>query len=182
MTRTRTAALLALPDLAFVADGGELVREIERYLATQPKPQPTRYAVPTVCPHGQAPVTWDLGMTRPQPTAMDRLRRRPPAPTPIDTATHLRLLSRYLTVHGWCQGLLWDESGRRCLLGAQLAVLAAGYGTQATAMDARRHLMEQFTAQDPTVRTVDQWNDHPGRTAAQVHRALDIAAARAARH
>ncbi|PBC76161.1 hypothetical protein BX265_0864 [Streptomyces sp. TLI_235] len=177
MPATRTAALLGLPDLAFVAEGGALVREIEAYLATQPAA--LRSAVPAVCVHGQAPIAWDLGMTRPQPTALDRLRRRPPAPTPIDTATHLRLLSRYLTVHGWCQGRLWDEQGRHCLLGAQLGVLAAGYGTEATAMRARRFLMEQFTAQDPTVRSVDRWNDTEGRTAAQVHRALDIAAARA---
>ncbi|GAA5014464.1 DUF6197 family protein [Kitasatospora paranensis] len=177
MPANRLAALLTMPDLAFIADGGALVREIEAYLATQP--HTTRVPVPETCAYGQAPVTWDLGLTRPQPTALDRLRRRPPAPTPIDTATHLRLLSRYLTVHGWCQGRLWDEQGRRCLLGAQLAVLAAGYGTEATAMRARRFLMEQFTAQDPTVRSVDRWNDAEGRTPAQVHRALDIAAARA---
>ncbi|RAJ42813.1 hypothetical protein K353_02490 [Kitasatospora sp. SolWspMP-SS2h] len=173
---TRTPARLALPDLAFVADGAELVREIERYLAAQP--HAARIPVPVVSTLGQAPIAWDLGMTRPQPTLTDRLMRRPAAPTPIDTATHLRLLSRYLTVHGWCQGALWDESGRRCILGAQLAVLEAGYGTGDTVMRARRHLMEHFVAQDPAIRSVDQWNDHPGRTAAQVHRALDIAAAR----
>ncbi|MGW4897138.1 DUF6197 family protein [Kitasatospora sp. NPDC004240] len=168
-----------LPDLAFVADGGELVREIERYLAALPTP--ARIAVPAICALGQAPVAWDLGMTRPRPTLLDRARRRTPAPVPIDTATHLRLVSRYLTVHGWTQGRLFDETGRACILGAQLAVLAAGYGTQATAMNARCHLMEQFTAQDRTVRSVDQWNDAPTRTCAQVHRQLDIAHSRATR-
>jgi len=177
MPATRTAALLTMPNLAFIADGSDLVREIERYLATQPPA--TRHPAPQVCTHGQAPIAWDLGMTRPQPGLIDRLRNRPPAPLPIDTATHLRLVSRYLTVHGWCQGLLWDAHGRRCLLGAQLAVLQAGYGTEATAMRARRILMEQFTSQDPAVRSVDQWNDADGRTPAQVHRQLDIAAARA---
>lgn len=174
---TRTASLLGLPDLSFVADGGALVREIERYLATQPTP--ARYPIPVICALGQAPVTWDLGMTRPLPTLIDRLRHRTPAPTPIDTATHLRLVSRYLTVHGWCQGLLWDQQGRRCLLGAQLAVLQAGYGTEATVMRARNYLMEQFTSQERGIRTVDQWNDAPGRTPAEVHRQLAIAAARA---
>ncbi|MFJ4091215.1 hypothetical protein ACIPYS_06485 [Kitasatospora sp. NPDC089913] len=170
-----------LPDLAFVADGGALVREIEHYLATLPAPA-RPITAPLICPLGQAPVAWDLGMPRPRTTLLDRARRRTPAPVPIDTATHLRLLSRYLTVHGWCQGALWDERGRRCLLGAQLAVLAAGYGTPATAMDARRHLMEQFTRQERSVRSVDQWNDAPGRTAAEVHRQLDIAQSRATHH
>ncbi|MEU8511614.1 hypothetical protein AB0C76_08515 [Kitasatospora sp. NPDC048722] len=177
MTITLTG-LSGLPDLAFVADGGELVREIERYLATLPAPA-ARITVPAICTLGQAPVTWDLGMTRPRPTLLDRARRRAPAPLPIDTATHLHLISRYLTVHGWTQGRLFDETGRACILGAQLAVLAAGYGTQATAMDARRRLMEQFTTHDRSVRSVDQWNDAPGRTATQVHRQLDIAATRA---
>ncbi|GGQ66215.1 DUF6197 family protein [Kitasatospora griseola] len=177
MPATRTAALLGLPDLAFVADGAELVREIERYLATQPRAR--LIPAPAISTLGQAPITWDLGMTRPQPTLTDRLLRRPAAPVPIDTATHLRLLSRYLTVHGWCQGALWDAAGRRCILGAQLAVLEAGYGTPDTVMRARRQLMEHFVAQDPAIRSVDQWNDQPGRTATQVHRALDIAAARA---
>ncbi len=175
---TNLTQLLAMPDLAFVADGGALVREIEHYLATLPAPA-RPIAVPLICALGQAPVTWDLGMPRPHATLLDRARRRAPEPVPIDTATHLRLLSRYLTVHGWCQGRLWDERGRRCLLGAQLAVLAAGYGTPATAMDARRHLMEQFTRHDRSVRSVDQWNDAPGRTAAEVHRQLDIAQSRA---
>ncbi|MEU3492200.1 hypothetical protein ABZ747_01735 [Kitasatospora cineracea] len=172
----RTAALPGLPDLAFVADGAELVREIERYLAAQPRT--LLVPAPTINALGQAPITWDLGMTRPRPTLTDRILRRPAAPVPIDTATHLRLLSRYLTVHGWCQGALWDAAGRRCILGAQLAVLEAGYGTADTVMRARRQLMEHFTAQDSAIRSVDQWNDHPDRTAAQVHRALDITAAR----
>ncbi|WP_051970650.1 DUF6197 family protein [Kitasatospora azatica] len=177
MTATRTAALLGLPDLSFVADGGQLVREIEKYLAAQPSSP--RYPVPVICALGQAPVQWDLGMTRPQPTALDRLRKRAPAPVPIDAATHLRLVSRYLTVHGWCQGLLWDPQGRRCILGAQLAVVQAGYGTEATAMRARACLMEQFRRLQPGARSVDEWNDADGRTAAEVHRQLDIAAARA---
>ena len=174
---------LALPDLTFVADGGQLVREIEHYLATHtPAPAPTPTRVALVCAHGQAPVAWDRGMARPVPTLLDRLRHRPPAPVAIDTATHLLLVSRYLTAHGWCQNAMWDAQGRRCILGAQLAVLQAGYGTPGTVQRARTLLMEQFTTQDPDLRTVDQWNDTPGRTAAQVHRQLDIAASRAHQH
>ena len=176
-------ATLALPDLTFVADGGQLVREIEHYLATHtPAPALTRAPAVLVCAHGQAPIAWDRGMARPVPTLLDRLRHRPPAPVAIDTATHLLLVSRYLTAYGWCQNAMWDAHGRRCILGAQLAVLQAGYGTATTVQRARTLLMEQFTATDPTLRTVDQWNDTPGRTAAQVHRQLDIAASRAHQH
>jgi hypothetical protein len=171
----RAVAQADLPDLGFVADGGELVRAIEHYLATQPH----TLTAPPVCHYGQTVPAWDQGMTRPAPTLMDRWRHREPAPVPIDTATHLRLVSRYLTTHGWCQDRMWDDQGRRCLLGAQLAVLQAGYGTPATVQRARTLLLEQFLTQLPAICTVDQWNDHPGRTAAQVHRQLDIAAARA---
>ncbi|MEY9870695.1 hypothetical protein ABH931_000149 [Streptacidiphilus sp. MAP12-33] len=162
----------ALPDLAFVADGGALVREIETYLAAHPTrtlPAPRRG---TAAP-------WDLGVpARPAPNWLDRIRHRAPAPVPIDTATHLRLLSRYITAHGWTQGRLWDDTGAVCLLGAQLMVLAAGYGTPATASRARVLLMEQFVAQGP-FRSVDEWNDQRGRTVAEVHAQLDRAATRA---
>jgi hypothetical protein len=121
---------------------------------------------------------WDLGMVRPVPNWLDRLRHRAPAPTPTDTATHLRLVARYITAHGWTQGRLWDERGAVCLLGAQLMVLRAGYGTPATASRARVLLMEQFVAQGP-FRSVDDWNDRPGCRLVDVHRQLDIAAARA---
>jgi hypothetical protein len=137
---------------------------------TIPLPPPNRY--------GTVAAAWDLGMVRPVPTWLDRVRHRPPAPTPIDTATHLRLVSRYITAHGWTQGRLWDDAGAVCLLGAQLMVLRAGYGTPATASRARVLLMEQFVSQGP-YRSVDQWNDEPGRRAADVHRQIDIAAARA---
>jgi hypothetical protein len=160
-----------LPDLAFVADGGALVREIETYLAAHPT-----LALPA--PRGAA-VPWDAGMpARPVPNWLDRIRHRPPAPVPIDTATHLRLVSRYIAAHGWTQGRLWDDSGAVCLLGAQLMVLAAGYGAPAAASRARVLLMEQFVAQGP-YRSVDDWNDQRGRTLAEVHAQLDRAAARA---
>ncbi|MEY9845773.1 hypothetical protein ABH940_002851 [Streptacidiphilus sp. BW17] len=168
----------ALPDLAFVADGSALVAEIEAYMASLPLPARTLPAPPPPNPHGSVTAPWDLGMVRPAPTWLDRIRHRAPAPVPIDTATHLRLVSRYLTAHGWTQGRLWDEQGAVCLLGAQLMVLAAGYGTPDIAYRARVLLMEQFTAQGAYA-SVDRWNDAPGRRLVEVHRQLDIAAARA---
>jgi hypothetical protein len=167
----------ALPDLAFVADGSALVAEIEAYTASLPLPART-LTPPPANRYGTVAAAWDLGMIRPAPTLLDRVRHRTPAPTPIDTATHLRLVSRYLTAHGWTQGRLWNETGAVCLLGAQLMVLRAGYGTPATASRARVLLMEQFVSHG-AYRSVDQWNDEPGRRAVDVHRQLDIAAARA---
>jgi hypothetical protein len=167
----------ALPDLAFVADGSALVAEIDAYMASLPLSART-FTAPPANRYGTVAAAWDLGLVRPVPTWLDRIRHRRPAPTPIDTATHLRLVSRYITTHGWCQRRLWDDTGAVCLLGAQLMVLRAGYGTPATASRARVLLMEQFTAQG-AYRSVDQWNDEPGRRPAEVHRQLDIAAARA---
>jgi hypothetical protein len=175
----RQPLALQLPDLDFVADGGVLVEQIEAYLASLPAPART-VAMPAISVHGSVDAPWDWGMTRPQPTRTDRLRGRRPAPVPIDTAAHLRLLTRYLTVHGWCQGALWDSRGQVCLLGGQLAVLRAGYGTEATVVRARTLLLEQFVGQGE-YRTVDDWNDAPGRTRHQVFRLLDRAGQRAAR-
>lgn len=174
MTRT---LLQAMPDLKFVADGGVLVGEIEAYLASLP-PAARSIPVPLISKYGSVAAAWDLGMTRPVPNWLDRVRHRPPAPTPIDTATHLRLVARYITSHGWCQKRLWNPDGAVCMLGAQLMVLRAGYGTAATASRARVLLMEQFVAQG-TYRSVDEWNDEPGRRLVDVHRQLDLAAARA---
>jgi hypothetical protein len=170
-------ALIELPALV-VADGGLLVREIEAYLRSLPTP-PRGLQVPPVCAFGQTVMAWDTDLpARPGRTLADRLHRRPAPPVPLTVAGHLRLVSRYLATYGWCQNAMWDAQGRRCLLGAQVAVLAAGYGTPDTVMRARTALMEQFIGQDPEIRTVDQWNDADGRTAAQVHRQLDIAASR----
>ncbi|WP_042383082.1 DUF6197 family protein [Streptacidiphilus melanogenes] len=176
-TRTARPLPLLLPDLSFVADGGTLVREVEAYLASLPAPART-FPVPPPNPYGTVAAAWDLGMVRPVPNWLDRIRHRTPAPTPTDTATHLRLVARYITAHGWTQGRLWDANGAVCLLGAQLMVLRAGYGTPDTASRARVLLMEQFVAQG-AFRSVDDWNDRSGRRLVEVHRQLDIAAARA---
>ena len=177
-TRNTARALpLLLPDLSFVADGSALVREVEAYLATLPSTVRTLPA-PVINPYGTVAAPWDLGMARPVPTWLDRIRHRQPAPVPIDTATHLRLVARYITAHGWCQRRLWDDTGAVCLLGGQLMVLRAGYGTPETAYRARVLLMEQFVSLG-SFRSVDEWNDQPGRRLVEVHRQLDIAAARA---
>ncbi|WP_455583858.1 DUF6197 family protein [Kitasatospora cineracea] len=78
--------------------------------------------------------------------------------------------------HGWTQGRLWTCDGAVCILGAQLRVLAAGYGTAHTAIRARQRLGNAL-GRAGTPMPVDQWNDQPGRTATDVHHLLRTAAA-----
>lgn len=174
---SRTPLNSALPDLTYVADGGVLVAEVEAYLRSLPTPPP-RPQTARICAFGQVFTAWDAEMPQPHRSVGDRLRGRAPGPVPLETSAFLRLVSRYLVASGWCQRLMYDADGRRCLLGAMVAVLAAGYGTEATARRARTALIEQIITDHPGLTSIDVWNDMPGRTAAQVHRQLDIAAAR----
>ncbi|MFI6157359.1 hypothetical protein ACIBCA_32290 [Kitasatospora sp. NPDC051170] len=171
-------------------DGSGLVAEIEAYLASLPAPvralQPYSppyappLATPYVCPYGSVPQPWWAGHARPRATLLDRALRRPPRPVPVTAADHLRLASRYLVAHGWLQGAMWDERGRVCLLGAQAAVLAHGYGTPAVVRTARAQLMEVLHATGHPVASPDAYNDDPATRQADVHRLLDRTAARAA--
>ncbi|MFD0347484.1 hypothetical protein ACFQ0M_18315 [Kitasatospora aburaviensis] len=107
--------------------------------------------------------------------------RRPARPVPVSAAEHLRLASRYIAAAGWLQGAMWDAAGRVCLLGAQAAVLAHGYGTPPTVRTARVQLMEVLHATGRPVSSPDVYNDRPTTRQADVHQLLDRAAARAAR-
>jgi hypothetical protein len=95
-------------------------------------------------------------------------------------ADHLRLTSRYITCHGWLQGAMWDGAGRVCLLGAQAAVLAHGYGAPEHARRGRVQLMEVLHAAGHPVVSPDEYNDAPTTRQADVHRLLERAATRAA--
>ncbi len=98
---------------------------------------------------------------------------------PVTVAGHLRLTSRYLAEAGWIQGAMWDAAGRVCLLGAQTAVLAHGYGTAYTVRRARAQVMEVLHATGRPTTSPDLWNDLPGRRQAEVHALLQRAEARA---
>ncbi|WP_354641375.1 DUF6197 family protein [Kitasatospora camelliae] len=158
-------------------DGSGLVEEIERYLASLPPS--ARPAIPYVCPLGSTLQPWNAGYPPPRRTPLDRLLRRPARPVEVTVAGHLRLTSRYLAAAGWLQGAMWDAGGRVCLLGAQAAVLAHGYGTPYTVRRARTQVMEVLHATGRPVPSPDSYNDAPGTTQADVHRLLDQAAARA---
>ncbi|MFD0277130.1 hypothetical protein ACFVHB_24925 [Kitasatospora sp. NPDC127111] len=162
-------------------DGAGLVAEIEAYLASLPAA--ARTAVPYVyVPRlGSTVQLWNAGHPLPRPTLLNRLTRRPARPVPVSAADHLRLASRYIGAFGWLQGAMWDTAGRVCLLGAQAAVLAHGYGTPATVRTARVQLMEVLHATGHPVSSPDEYNDRPTTREGDVHLLLDRAAARAGR-
>ncbi|MDH6136335.1 hypothetical protein P3T37_005760 [Kitasatospora sp. MAA4] len=163
--------------LARALDGSILIEEIEAYLASLPAP--ARTPVPYVCPLGSTVQLWNAGYAVPRTTLLDRLARRPARPVPVTAAEHLRLASRYLLSAGWLQGALWDDAGRVCLLGAQAAVLAHGYGTAATVLTARTQLMEVLHATGRPTPSPDEYNDRPTTRQADIHLLLDRAANRA---
>ncbi|MQS12231.1 hypothetical protein F7Q99_07970 [Streptomyces kaniharaensis] len=167
------------PLLRWGPDGSGLVAEIEAYLASLPAPE--RTPVPYVCPYGITVRPWHAGHPRPRVTLLDRALHRPARPVPVSAADHLRLASRYIGAFGWLQGAMWDDVGRVCLLGAQAAVLAHGYGTPRTVRTARVQLMEVLHATGRPASSPDEFNDRPTTREADVHQLLDRAAARAGR-
>jgi hypothetical protein len=165
------------PPLTVTADGCALVAEIEDYLASLPPS--ARRPVPYVCPLGQVVQPWNADQPLPHRTVVDRLTHRPARPVAVSVAGHLQLTSRYLAAFGWLQGALWDNRGRVCLLGAQAAVLAHGYGTPQTVRRARTQVMEVLHARNITVSSPDVYNDAPTTRQADIHRLLAASAARA---
>ncbi|MEV0534558.1 hypothetical protein [Kitasatospora sp. NPDC050463] len=163
-----------------VPDGSGLVAEIEAYLSSLPVPAP-HLRPPYVCPLGSTVQSWHAGHPLPRATLLDRVLRRPARPVPVSAADHLRLASRYIGAVGWLQGAMWDGAGRVCLLGAQAAVLAHGYGTPDTVRSARVQLMEVLHATGRPAASPDEYNDRPTTRQADVHQLLDRAAARAGR-
>ncbi|WP_329488576.1 hypothetical protein OG618_18250 [Kitasatospora sp. NBC_01246] len=174
---TTVTALGFPPPLVLTPDASGLVAEIEAYLASLPAP--ARVPVPYLSPLGSTVQLWNAGHPLPRPTLLDRLAHRPARPVPVTAADHLRLASRYISTFGWLQGAMWDTAGRVCLLGAQAAVLAHGYGTPLTVQTARVQLMEVLHSTGRPVRSPDEYNDRPATRQADIHQLLDRASARA---
>ncbi|WP_441245431.1 DUF6197 family protein [Kitasatospora sp. McL0602] len=188
MPRTARPAIRPTARPTLTVDGSGLVAEIEAYLASLPAPAGPAGAaglagpvVPYVCPLGSVLQPWNAGYPPPRRTLLDRLARRAARPARVSVAAHLELASRYLTGHGWVQGALWDAEGRVCLLGAQAAVLAHGYGTPQDARRARVQVMEVLHATGRPAGSPDEYNDAPGTRQSDVQRLLGDAAARALR-
>ncbi|MFD0260831.1 hypothetical protein ACFVH7_21505 [Kitasatospora indigofera] len=175
---TRTTLTPPPPPFVLTPDGSGLAEEIEAYLATLPAPA-RHPVVPYVAPLGSVVQPWNAAHPLPRPTLLDRITRRPPRPVRLTAAGHLRLTSRYIGAFGWLQGAMWDADGRVCLLGAQAAVLAHGYGTPATVQTARVQVMEILHATGRPVSSPDEYNDRPTTRQADIHQLLDRAAARA---
>ncbi|MEV4558270.1 hypothetical protein AB0K51_14945 [Kitasatospora sp. NPDC049285] len=161
-----------------------LVEEIERYLAGLPAPARLPL-LPLAEPgvhggrYGSVRQPWNFGFPLPRRTLLDHLARRAARPVEVTVAGHLRLTSRYLAEAGWVQGAMWDAAGRVCLLGAQTAVLAHGYGTARTVRRARVQVMEILHATGRPVPSPDVYNDRPGTRQSDVHALLETARARA---
>ena len=163
-------------------DGSGLADEIEAYLASLPAPArtpPAHITPPHISLLGSTTQPWNADHPLPRPTLLERLARRPARPAQVSAAGHLRLTSRYIGAFGWLQGALWDQTGRVCLLGAQAAVLAHGYGTPLTVQTARVQVMEILHATGRPATSPDEYNDRPTTRQADIHQLLDRAAARA---
>ncbi|WP_035864068.1 DUF6197 family protein [Kitasatospora cheerisanensis] len=173
-------------DLPVLAQHLGLVEEIEQYLAgLPPPPTASPAALPPAQPgshggrYGSVRQPWNHGYPLPRRTLLDRLGRRPGPPG----ARHRRRASAAdlpLPRRGRLDpGAMWDAAGRVCLLGAQTAVLAHGYGTAYTVRRARAQVMEVLHATGRPTTSPDLWNDLPGRRQAEVHALLQRAEARA---
>ncbi|GAA2816879.1 hypothetical protein GCM10010441_46770 [Kitasatospora paracochleata] len=173
------SAVLTWGPLALTPEGAALVAEIEAYLATLPATARPTQPVRDLYRFGSTVQPWHAGFPEPRPTLLDRIAHRPARPVPVTVADHLTLASRYMTAFGWTQGRLWDDQGRVCLLGAQAAVLAHGYGTPTTVVRARIQVMEVLHTTGRPVPSPDAYNDAPTTRQTDIHHLLDWASARA---
>lgn len=180
--------LTAPPAFDLDAAGRRLVAEVEQYLASLPAPAAAvragsvldliRHQAPVTVPqYGSVLQPWHAGIERPAPSLLDRLHRRQPV-AQVTVRQHLELTSRYIHHFGWLQGALWNEAGAVCILGAQLRIIAAGYGTAAVIERARELIGNEIGYRGQTG-PIDSWNDQPGRRAADIHQLLQRAAGRA---
>ncbi|OKI14189.1 hypothetical protein [Streptomyces sp. CB03911] len=178
-------ATLTAPRIDVDAAGLLLVAEVEAYVRslTPAAVRPPRLDVAQLLADFPADVDtapaagpWHAGFTLPAPGLADRLRGRHPT-LAVTASQHLQLVSRYIAEHGWTQGALWESTGRVCVLGAHLRVLAAGYGTPATAVQARILIGNALGAAG-TPMPVDDWNDLPTTCETDVRQLLRRAAAR----
>ncbi|WP_428957983.1 DUF6197 family protein [Streptomyces sp. cg35] len=88
----------------------------------------------------------------------------------ITVAEHLELTALVIEWWGWAQQTERDAKGARCIVGAQRALVALGYGDAATMTAATIWLCDLVGG------AYEPWNDHPDRTRDQVLNLLRTAA------
>lgn len=168
------------PAIDLDAAGLLLVAEIEQYLATVAPhtPPAQRAAIEELlrsAAHGQHQHAWNAHLPLPELGRIARLRGRTPR-LPVTPQQHLDLTARYIQHHGWHQGALWNPAGQVCVLGAQLRVLQAGYGTTETVRRARQRIGNAIGWLGAPM-PVDTWNDLPTTTVHDIHQLLRAAQA-----
>jgi len=96
------------------------------------------------------------------------LALRPRRRVPVTVRQHLALTALVLDTWGWAQtgtrGRSRTLTGRRCILGAQHAVHALGYGDDHVAFEAARQIQGALTNRG-IHQPYDQWNESPRVTA-----------------
>jgi hypothetical protein len=95
------------------------------------------------------------------------LALRPHRRVEVTVRQHLALTAIVLEQWGWAQtgtrGRARTTSGRRCILGAQHAVHALGYGDEHDVAEAGRQIQGTLAARGITL-AYDYWNELPGTT------------------
>lgn len=201
-TAPTTAELAALVDgadlLGPIAD--ELATEIERYLAARRRTAHPLVTATTeelilqaltnlgAAPAATSPTAPELphGMWRVLPDRLLSLhpgrRREGVARLRISVAEHLELTALVLERWGWAQTdtHIRTTGGRRCILGAQRALFALGYGTEDTAVSAGAHIQGILDGRGIR-QPFWQWNDQAHVDRAQVLALVRDAAAAARR-
>lgn len=175
------------PDAELAAASDLLVVEIERYLVARSRataaPATAHPLVTKTTDELIAEALGSLDATLPPvPQALRPpsrfLRRLPLWALPltrrtvrqISVAEHLELTALVIEWWGWAQETERDAKGARCIVGAQRALVALGYGDAATMTAAAIRLCDLVGG------AYEPWNDHPDRTRAQVLNLLRTAA------
>lgn len=180
-------------DLELIVQGERLVLEVERYLTARPRatvhPLVTKStdqlvsealaAVDDDQEHGvpapavQAAAASPLrGIWRFVPDSLLRMRR-PRGPVnyrPLTVAQHLELTAAILERDWAHTGTRVRWLHRRCVLGAQVALYAMGYGDAMTANAAGDYITAVLRQRSQHL-PFEDWNELPGRTHDQV---LDV--------
>jgi hypothetical protein len=202
MTQPHTLPTTPAPPDGVDVLAADLIRDIERYLATEyPAHTPATAhrlvtattdqlvrdalaALPSAPAGGEAGVRLPQGLWRVLPDRLLSLhparRGEAVARLRITPAQHLDITALVLERWGWAQTgeRIRTRGGRRCILGAQRAVFHLGYGTEHTATTAGDHINTVLRARGITL-PYPQWNEQPhigGEQALAVLRAAAVVA------